>query len=516
MFTHAATRSCLTASSAPPADSGGDTNDGGALERHQRELGAARRDAESCGQDQMLVNLNKMTAAVTPIATTTPLLVSGRVLEQQKSKTSSSSLFSAIQVVGARALHADSVFASAMPTRCSTKGPGHCTDSDHALPVFPSGDTTPLHDRASPGAGNCMLQGVGLAGMNTPTGCSTHVRTWLQDVPGARARNVDVSVNRGSPCQVQEHSTVRRPLRSPTSFPRFDGMNPRLWRTLCLEYFTHFNINKCMWVLAASMHMDGKAKEWYEAYRLRQPVGNWSEFMDVVEANFGVCDFHQELKFQLLPSETPVVGVARLGFDGIPSKSGSMEGETGDVHKLFDNMSISDSEPQTDNKPQDMYEQASLGDATQLPQQISDDSEEVLTQVWGVSLFLEQGVNSTNVFEDISSMKRVCEECIANPVLSYVGGLSLSLEKSLGSTDEMFQDVSTCHENTLSSSMVDVSAEGMVFALLPPWRCGDFNQGITNAKSEYLLHCSSRNHLSVHWDLDEPQHIYYVAPQIAR
>jgi hypothetical protein len=46
-------------------------------------------------QDQMLVDSKKMTAALAPIVATTPMSAPGRVLEQQKTKPSSFSLFSA-------------------------------------------------------------------------------------------------------------------------------------------------------------------------------------------------------------------------------------------------------------------------------------------------------------------------------------------------------------------------------------------------------------------------------------
>jgi hypothetical protein len=37
--------------------------------------------------------------------------------------------------------------------------------------------------------------------------------------------------------------------------------------------------------------MDGIAKEWFDAYKLHQVVGDWYEFMDDVEENFDHGDF---------------------------------------------------------------------------------------------------------------------------------------------------------------------------------------------------------------------------------
>jgi hypothetical protein len=56
-----------------------------------------------------------------------------------------------------------------------------------------------------------------------------------------------------------------------------------------------------MWVIASTMHMEGKAKVWYEAYRLRQTVGDWYEFMDNVESHFAD-----------LPTSVHTMGTAHL------------------------------------------------------------------------------------------------------------------------------------------------------------------------------------------------------------
>jgi hypothetical protein len=159
-------------------------------------------------QEKMLVVSKKMTAALAHISTTTPMFMS----EQQTTKPSSSPLFSEVQDVGAGAPHADPVFTSVTPTRCSTKSPGHYSDNVHAKLTFPASDTTHLLAMTSFGTGNYTLQGVGEAGMNTPAGCSTHVHTRLPDVPVARARNVDVNMSHGPPCQEEEHPTIRHPL----------------------------------------------------------------------------------------------------------------------------------------------------------------------------------------------------------------------------------------------------------------------------------------------------------------
>lgn len=244
------------------------------------------------------------------------------------------------------------------------------------------------------------------------------------------------------------------------SFPRFDGTNPRLWRTQCLEYFTRFNIHKCMWVLAASMHMDDKAKVWYEAYKLRQPVGNWSEFMDTVEANFGARDFSpmlgshvvelsspssspvaavpglQDDVADLLPPETPIMGSAHLVREKMLVASEDKTNMGDDVCQTY-------SESQDDFKTHDISEQepewceASLRDVTQMPEPTVAGHEEVLTHVGGVSLFLKHSVQPTEaVFSELHRME------LGGEVFPTAGDLSsLFLEEGLGSTNEVCEAV---------------------------------------------------------------------------
>jgi hypothetical protein len=46
-------------------------------------------------------------------------------------------------------------------------------------------------------------------------------------------------------------------------FPTFQCDNPHIWKAKCLEYFRIYNISKSMWVLAATMHMEGSAAHWW-------------------------------------------------------------------------------------------------------------------------------------------------------------------------------------------------------------------------------------------------------------
>jgi hypothetical protein len=243
---------------------------------------------------------------------------------------------------------------------------------NHAV-VFPTSGTKHLVAMTWTDAGNNGLQGASGSGMNTCAGCSTHVLTSTPEgsIAGARAVHTDLLRN--------------------TSFPRFDGTNPCRWRVQCLEYFNLFNINKCMWVIAARMHMDGKAKEWFEAYKLRQVVTDWPEFIDDVEAHFGVGD---------LPPSTTILGADHLSVAVDAS---------GDISPNVMDKAAEPMEP-----------------ATQMAEPVAASDEMVLTNIGGLSLFLELcGDAPGEVCEKISQKEVVWDEEVVHSPPTHVSGLSL-------------------------------------------------------------------------------------------
>ena len=90
-------------------------------------------------------------------------------------KPSSSSLFSVVQVGGAGAPRVDAILASSTPTTCSTLGSAVNVGCNHVLVAFPTSGTTHLPGTTTIEVVNNTLQDMGEAGVNTLTGCSTHV-----------------------------------------------------------------------------------------------------------------------------------------------------------------------------------------------------------------------------------------------------------------------------------------------------------------------------------------------------
>jgi hypothetical protein len=78
-------------------------------------------------------------------------------------------------------------------------------------------------------------------------------------------------------------------------FPIFKGDQPQTWKANCLTYFHVYNIKECMWVIAAAMHMEGKAKHWLQEYKMQHELGSWNQFIDAVQEKFGKYDCCQPM-----------------------------------------------------------------------------------------------------------------------------------------------------------------------------------------------------------------------------
>jgi hypothetical protein len=90
-------------------------------------------------------------------------------------------------------------------------------------------------------------------------------------------------------------------------FPRFDGTHPRIWRDKCYDYFRVFNISPALWLTTATLHMEGNAAIRLQAYKQRHSLGQWSQFIMAVEAEFGEDDQRRSMKALLDLKQTTTV-----------------------------------------------------------------------------------------------------------------------------------------------------------------------------------------------------------------
>jgi len=75
----------------------------------------------------------------------------------------------------------------------------------------------------------------------------------------------------------------------------FNGSNPRIWKSKCLDYFQLCNIDEAFWTIAASMNMDGNAAKWLQVYKKKHGLGDWETFIAAVEKKFGANDYRDAI-----------------------------------------------------------------------------------------------------------------------------------------------------------------------------------------------------------------------------
>ncbi|XP_044370802.1 uncharacterized protein [Triticum aestivum] len=77
-------------------------------------------------------------------------------------------------------------------------------------------------------------------------------------------------------------------------FPQFTGDNPKLWKTLCEQYFTMFAILPSFWVPMATLNFSGSASIWLQSIQKRPAEFDWESFTALLCTRFG-RDRHQTL-----------------------------------------------------------------------------------------------------------------------------------------------------------------------------------------------------------------------------
>jgi hypothetical protein len=53
------------------------------------------------------------------------------------------------------------------------------------------------------------------------------------------------------------------------NFPKFEGKNPKLWKSRCENYVEMYDVDEGIWVKNASMHFEGPAAHWLQSVEQR-------------------------------------------------------------------------------------------------------------------------------------------------------------------------------------------------------------------------------------------------------
>jgi len=108
-----------------------------------------------------------------------------------------------------------------------------------------------------------------------------------------------------------QHHTKKEDLPHHTlpkmQFPTFDGENPKIWIDNCENYFTIYTIPERLWVTTASMHLQGNAAMWWQAYKQTHRKISWKDFCSTVQSKFGSDDYKSAVQEMLNLKQTETV-----------------------------------------------------------------------------------------------------------------------------------------------------------------------------------------------------------------
>jgi hypothetical protein len=87
------------------------------------------------------------------------------------------------------------------------------------------------------------------------------------------------------------HGSVPHHALPKIHFPKFDGNNPKIWFDNCANYFKIYGMVDEMKVTAATMHLEGNASKWWQAYKQSHAIPTWTKFCAIVQEQFGAHDY---------------------------------------------------------------------------------------------------------------------------------------------------------------------------------------------------------------------------------
>lgn len=80
----------------------------------------------------------------------------------------------------------------------------------------------------------------------------------------------------------------RAEFRMPkTSFPKFDGQQPKIWKEKCDKYFHMFHVPEEYKAQYATLHFVGSAALWLQTYEAQHEIGSWIQLCVAVCDKFG-------------------------------------------------------------------------------------------------------------------------------------------------------------------------------------------------------------------------------------
>ena len=100
-------------------------------------------------------------------------------------------------------------------------------------------------------------------------------------------------------------------------FPRFDGTNPTIWKSKCLDYFSLYDVPDAMKATFASLHIEDNAAKWLQVYKRQYGLADWQSFIDVVVEKFGASDYRDAMEELLDLTQTSTVEQYATAFENL-------------------------------------------------------------------------------------------------------------------------------------------------------------------------------------------------------
>ena len=100
-------------------------------------------------------------------------------------------------------------------------------------------------------------------------------------------------------------------------FPKFDGSNPKIWFDNCINYFTIYSIPERLKVTAATMHLEGNASKWWQAYKQNHAIPEWKILCQVIQEKFGADDYRNAINELVSLKQTRSVEEYTIAFQSL-------------------------------------------------------------------------------------------------------------------------------------------------------------------------------------------------------
>ena len=100
-------------------------------------------------------------------------------------------------------------------------------------------------------------------------------------------------------------------------FPRFDGTNPTIWKSKCLDYFSLYDVPDAMKATFASLHIEDNAAKWLQVYKRQYGLADWQSFIDAVVEKFGASDYRDAMEELLDLTQTSTVEQYATAFENL-------------------------------------------------------------------------------------------------------------------------------------------------------------------------------------------------------